>query len=74
MEIRLTISSPRLFFHASKDEVGAVSGQDALSIRLVPAFQLFDMRGQRRGPCRGRSGIGYGGRRSGDTDHAHPDR
>src|ERR1039458_9702097 len=32
-----------LFFHTSKDEVGAVSGQDALSIRHVPAFQLHDM-------------------------------
>src|SRR5665213_1601712 len=56
-----------LFVYTLKNEVGAVSGQDALGVRLLPAFDLLDMGGEGLGAAFIRLRIGW-------PDHYHADR
>ena len=56
-----------LFVHTLKNEFRAVSGQDALGVRLLPAFDLLDMRGERLGAA-------FIGFRIDRPDHHHLDR
>src|SRR6267378_6395107 len=55
-----------LFFHASKNERCAVSGQNTLNIAHLPAFELLDM-------CGDYLGTALFGFWSGRPDHSHLD-